>query len=142
MIAVISGIAAVVGYTAFGNVGPAGVAIVTAVAAGAILAMLADTMIPEAFEDAHALAGLVTVLGFLCAFALSKAHVRQRSRETSAAVELVPEADKRRESDRSARDDHERRLHLGDEGDRSRELGVETEAGLDAEAEVVLTADA
>jgi hypothetical protein len=37
-------------------------------AAGAILAMLADTMIPEAFE----VAGLITVAGFLAAFALSK----------------------------------------------------------------------
>jgi zinc transporter, ZIP family len=71
-IAFVSGVAALIGYSAFGNVGPGGVAIVTATAAGAILAMLADTMIPEAFEDAHALAGLVTVLGFLCAFALSK----------------------------------------------------------------------
>jgi hypothetical protein len=35
-------------------------------------AMLADTMIPEAFETAHEYAGLITVLGFLAAFALSK----------------------------------------------------------------------
>jgi ZIP family zinc transporter len=48
------------------------VAAVTAVAAGAILAMLVDTMIPEAFETARDLAGLVTVAGFLAAFALSK----------------------------------------------------------------------
>ena len=48
------------------------VAATTAVAAGAILAMLSDTMIPEAFEYAHDLAGLVTTLGFLAAFALTK----------------------------------------------------------------------
>ena len=42
------------------------------VAAGAILAMLADTMIPEAFEVAHNFAGLITVAGFLAAFCLSK----------------------------------------------------------------------
>lgn len=41
-------------------------------AAGGILTMIADTMVPEAFEDAHQLAGLVTVLGFLCAFLLTK----------------------------------------------------------------------
>jgi hypothetical protein len=35
--------------------------------------MLIDTMIPEAFEESHALAGVVAVGGFLCAFALSKA---------------------------------------------------------------------
>ena len=43
-----------------------------AVAAGAILTMLADTMMPEAFEQAHELVGLLTVLGFLAAFALTK----------------------------------------------------------------------
>ena len=42
----------------------------TAVAAGAILAMLADTMIPEAFADAHDLDGLITATGFLTAFIL------------------------------------------------------------------------
>jgi ZIP family zinc transporter len=42
------------------------------VAAGAILAMLVDTMIPEAFEVAHDFAGLITVAGFLAAFALGK----------------------------------------------------------------------
>jgi ZIP family zinc transporter len=34
--------------------------------------MLSDTMIPEAFEEAHEFAGLVTVLGFLVAFILTK----------------------------------------------------------------------
>ena len=48
------------------------IAATTAVAAGAILAMLADTMIPEAFAEAHDFAGLITVIGFLAAFALSK----------------------------------------------------------------------
>jgi zinc transporter, ZIP family len=42
------------------------------VAAGAILAMLADTMIPEAFGVAHTFAGFITVAGFLAAFALTK----------------------------------------------------------------------
>lgn len=44
----------------------------TALAAGGILAMLVDTMVPEAFEEAHDFTGLITVLGFLAAFALSK----------------------------------------------------------------------
>jgi ZIP family zinc transporter len=34
--------------------------------------MLADTMIPEAFEETHEYAGLITVFGFLLAFVLSK----------------------------------------------------------------------
>lgn len=72
LIAAASGVAAIAGYTLFDGSTPDTVAAITAVAAGAILAMLADTMIPEAFEVAHDFAGLVTVAGFLAAFALSK----------------------------------------------------------------------
>ena len=71
-ICVISAVAAWSGYALFGNLPPDVIAATTAVAAGAILAMLADTMIPEAFEEAHDFAGLITVLGFLLAFVLSK----------------------------------------------------------------------
>lgn len=71
-IALASGAAALLGYSAFSHFSPEVVAATTAVAAGAILAMLADTMIPEAFEEAHGMAGLITVAGFLSAFALSK----------------------------------------------------------------------
>lgn len=71
-IAALSGFAAFLGYEVFGGLSDAVVAGTTATAAGAILAMLADTMIPEAFEVAHNLAGLITVAGFLAAFALSK----------------------------------------------------------------------
>lgn len=71
-IAVISGVASLIGYAVFQHFSPAVVAATTAVAAGAILAMLADTMMPEAFEHAHDLAGLITVVGFLAAFILSK----------------------------------------------------------------------
>jgi ZIP family zinc transporter len=71
-IALASGIASLVGYTAFQQFSAGVVAATTAVAAGAILAMLVDTMIPEAFEAAHNFAGLITVAGFLAAFALSK----------------------------------------------------------------------
>jgi len=71
-IALASGVAALVGYAVFSGAGPATIAFVTAVAAGAILAMLADTMVPEAFETAHEFAGLITVAGFLAAFTLSR----------------------------------------------------------------------
>jgi ZIP family zinc transporter len=71
-IAVISGIAALLGYSVFRNFSPDIIAGTTAVAAGAILAMLSDTMIPEAFEETHEFAGFITVLGFLIAFILSK----------------------------------------------------------------------
>ena len=46
---------------------------ITAVAAGAILAMVADTMIPEAFERTHLYAGLIATVGFLMAFSLGRA---------------------------------------------------------------------
>ncbi len=71
-IAIASGIAAWAGYSVLQDFSPDVVAATTAVAAGAILAMLADTMIPEAFAVAHDAAGLITVIGFLAAFMLSK----------------------------------------------------------------------
>jgi zinc transporter, ZIP family len=71
-IAVISGLSALIGYSALGGAPPELVAIITAVAAGAILTMIADTMIPEAFENTHAWTGLITTVGFLTAFAISQ----------------------------------------------------------------------
>jgi ZIP family zinc transporter len=66
------GIAALLGNLALANSSPEVIAVVLAVAAGAILAMIVDTMIPEAFEATHEYAGLITVFGFLTAFALAK----------------------------------------------------------------------
>lgn len=71
-ITAVSGLAALAGFTLFQGAAPGVVAAVTATAAGAILAMLVDTMIPEAFEVAHDFAGLIAVAGFLVSFALSK----------------------------------------------------------------------
>lgn len=71
-ITILSGIAAFVGYTFFSHFSPQILAATIAVAAGGILAMLSSTMIPEAYEEAHEFIGIVTVLGFLTAFALSK----------------------------------------------------------------------
>jgi ZIP family zinc transporter len=71
-IAIVSGAASLVGYAVFRRLSPDVIAATTAVAAGAILAMLADTMMPEAFESTHDFAGLVTVAGFLAAFVLTK----------------------------------------------------------------------
>lgn len=71
-IAILCGISSLLGYSVFQNFSEDIIAATTAVAAGAILSMLVDTMIPEAFEVTHNLAGLITVLGFLAAFILSK----------------------------------------------------------------------
>jgi ZIP family zinc transporter len=71
-IALISAIAAMIGNAALTGAPPDLIAAVTAVAAGAILAMLVDTMIPEATEATHDYSGLIAVIGFLIAFMLSK----------------------------------------------------------------------
>jgi zinc transporter, ZIP family len=49
---------------------PDTVAFVLAFAAGAILTMLADTMIPEAYEHGGKVTGVVTTLGFVIAFVI------------------------------------------------------------------------
>ncbi|QIX27793.1 ZIP family zinc transporter [Nocardioides sp. JQ2195] len=72
-IAVASGIAGMVGVLLLDGAAPEVIAAITAVAAGAILAMVADTMIPEAFERTHLYAGLIATLGFITAFAISRA---------------------------------------------------------------------
>ena len=69
-IAVLSGVAAAAGFLLLDGAPAALIAFITALAAGAILAMLSDTMIPEAFEDEHMLTGLTTALGFAVAFSV------------------------------------------------------------------------
>jgi ZIP family zinc transporter len=71
-IAAVSAVAAAAGYVFLGAAPPEVTAVITAVAAGAILTMVADTMIPEAFEKTHALTGLIAAAGFLTAFAISR----------------------------------------------------------------------
>ena len=70
-IAVASGLSALLGYAALGDASPQVVSVITAVAAGAILTMIADTMIPEAYASTHDWTGLITTMGFLTAFAIS-----------------------------------------------------------------------
>lgn len=72
-IAVASGLAGLLGALLLDGAAPELIAAITAVAAGAILAMVADTMIPEAFERAHLFAGLITTAGFITAFAIGRA---------------------------------------------------------------------
>ena len=69
-IAAISGLASLAGYSLFQDSSPDVVAFVLAFAAGAILTMLADTMMPEAYEHGGKLVGVVTTLGFVVAFAI------------------------------------------------------------------------
>jgi ZIP family zinc transporter len=71
-VALVSGLAAALGYWLLGGMGSGAVPLIQAFAAGAILTMVADTMIPEAFAEGGDLTGLATVFGFALAFLLSQ----------------------------------------------------------------------
>ena len=64
VIAVVCAGASAAGYGLFGNLSPLWLSFVQTFAAGAILMMLANTMIPEAYEHGGKLAGVFLVLGF------------------------------------------------------------------------------
>ncbi|HEX4868564.1 MAG TPA: hypothetical protein VFV32_13205 [Acidimicrobiales bacterium] len=70
-VTVVAGVAAGLGYLLLGDASPDLLAGIEAFAAGAILTMLADTMMPEAFEAGGSWVGLVTVAGFVISVALS-----------------------------------------------------------------------
>jgi zinc transporter, ZIP family len=67
----VSAFASLAGYALLDGASPDAIAFVLAFAGGAILTMLADTMMPEAFEHGGKLVGLLTTLGFGLAFALT-----------------------------------------------------------------------
>ena len=69
-IAVVSGVSSLAGYGLFQDSSPDTVAFVLAFAAGAILTMLANTMMPEAFKHGGKLVGVVTTLGFAVAYTI------------------------------------------------------------------------
>lgn len=54
------------------DIDPNIIGVIEAFAAGAILAMLADTMMPEAYEEGGFSIGFLTILGFLIAFIISR----------------------------------------------------------------------
>jgi ZIP family zinc transporter len=63
-------ISSLLGFVLLDTASPQVTAIINAIAAGAILAMICDTMIPEAFDRARALTGLLATVGFLTSFAI------------------------------------------------------------------------
>jgi ZIP family zinc transporter len=71
-IALVSGVASLFGYAFFDGTSDEAVAFVLTFAAGAVLTMLAITMMPEAYDKAkkNAAVGVVTTLGFALAFAI------------------------------------------------------------------------
>jgi zinc transporter, ZIP family len=75
IVALASFIFVVLGYTLFSKLSPHTVATLQSLAAGAILAMLASTMMPEAYKESGVNSSMATVFGFLLIFILSKAGV-------------------------------------------------------------------
>src|SRR5215207_3073475 len=71
-IVAVSAISSAFGYIILDDTSPAIGSLIQAFAAGAILTMLVDSMIPEAFEEGGRPVGLVTVLGFALAVGLTQ----------------------------------------------------------------------
>jgi len=71
-VTVMCGGAAALGFGLLARASPNVFGFTEAFAAGAILTMLADTMMPEAFQHGGNLVGLLTVLGFASAFFVSQ----------------------------------------------------------------------
>jgi ZIP family zinc transporter len=69
-IAAVTVIASVLGFVAFQSAPANLIAMITTIAAGGLLAMVCNTMIPEAFDEEQALTGLWATIGFLFAFTL------------------------------------------------------------------------
>jgi ZIP family zinc transporter len=70
-VTLVSALAALLGYFFLAGASEDLVAAIQAFAAGAILTMLASTMMPEAYEEGGPVVGLVTAAGFLLSFVLS-----------------------------------------------------------------------
>jgi ZIP family zinc transporter len=71
LVMIVCALAALAGYGLLEDASGRTLAFVLAFAGGAVLTMLADTMMPEAFEHAGRATGLATTLGFALAFAIS-----------------------------------------------------------------------
>src|SRR5215510_1297136 len=69
-----SAIAAGAGYGLLQNASGNTIALIQAFAGGAVITMLADTMMPEAFKNGGRAVGLLTVLGFALAYLLTLAE--------------------------------------------------------------------
>ena len=72
VVVVVSALSAAIGYVALDGAPGNVVAFVDAFAAGALLAMIADTMLPEAYEEERSLTGLFVVAGFAASVALDQ----------------------------------------------------------------------
>ncbi|HAA32440.1 MAG TPA: protein kinase [Cyanobacteria bacterium UBA8553] len=74
-VVILSGLCAVAGYFLQSNASSLFLAIAQALSGGAILAMLASTMMPEAYELGGGSVSFSTILGFLLGFFVSSFHL-------------------------------------------------------------------
>jgi ZIP family zinc transporter len=70
VVVLVSALASLAGFGVFDSASPTTIAFVLSFAGGAVLTMLADTMMPEAFENGGPQVGLLTTAGFAVAFGL------------------------------------------------------------------------
>lgn len=70
-VTVVAGLSSMIGYVCLNDSPAETIAFVQAFAGGALLTMLADTMMPKAFELEGKVVGLVTTFGFALAYAIS-----------------------------------------------------------------------
>lgn len=71
-ITVLTGVGAALGAVAFRGAPPMLLSAIEGVAAGSMLTMIAETMLPEAYAKGGSITGLSTLLGFLTAIAFSQ----------------------------------------------------------------------
>src|SRR5918995_102856 len=71
VVVAVSGLSAGLGFAFLDGASGNAIGLIQAFAGGAVLTMLVDTMLPEAYERARKWAGLATVLGFALAYLLS-----------------------------------------------------------------------
>ncbi|MEQ9621087.1 cyclic nucleotide-binding domain-containing protein [Coleofasciculus chthonoplastes] len=74
-VVILSGLCAIGGYFLQNNTSEVVVAIAQAISGGAILAMVASTMMPEAYELGGSSVVFSTILGFLLGFFISSGHL-------------------------------------------------------------------
>jgi ZIP family zinc transporter len=72
VVAVVCTLATVAGFALLSGVSTGLTSAILALAAGGILAMLADTMFPEALEHGGPVVAMATAVGFACALLLSE----------------------------------------------------------------------
>jgi zinc transporter, ZIP family len=71
VVALVCAVSAGLGYAVLDRASDEGIALLQAFAAGGVLTMLTDTMIPDAYRQGGRVTGLLTVLGFALAALLS-----------------------------------------------------------------------